>query len=321
MFFKNLMKWMLLLTIIISFSSNFWFILWLMMEMNLLMFIPIMNEKKKINSNCMISYFIIQSFSSSLFLISAINFFILDYKFFEFMMMISILIKLAMIPFHFWLSNLSEMFNYESLFLILTIQKMIPLYILNIIKLNSIIIFIILSSLMSSLFLMNLKMIKKIIIFSSISHQSWMISLIYLKSNFWMSYLLIYLLLIFKITMILKKNKINHIYNFMKMNSNFLKKVSIYTMMLSLGGMPPMLGFIPKLISIMIIMKMNMLIIIILIISSIMNIYIYMRMFNPMLFIFFLNFKKFLKTNLNKNNLFIYLNLMISIFIINILMN
>nr|YP_010730000.1 NADH dehydrogenase subunit 2 [Amblyomma tonelliae]WEF75014.1 NADH dehydrogenase subunit 2 [Amblyomma tonelliae] len=320
MFFKNFMKWLITLTILISFSSNSWFILWLMMEMNLMMFIPILNWKKKNNSNLMISYFIIQAFSSSLFFFSSLSYTTLNFLILKLIINISMLIKLATIPFHFWLTSLSEMMDYSSLFIMLTMQKFIPLIVLLKFNMNIIILIAAFSSIFGSIFALNSKTIKKILIFSSISHQGWVISIILMKSNFWITYMLIYSSLIFKISLTISKFNSSNMSNLFFMNKSITNKILILTLMLSLGGMPPFLGFFIKLISIIIIIKMSNFVIMILIISSMINIYFYLRTFIPLIFINFNSIKTYLKKNFSKKNLIFNINLIISIFLLNIIM-
>nr|YP_011017328.1 NADH dehydrogenase subunit 2 [Amblyomma naponense]WQF68991.1 NADH dehydrogenase subunit 2 [Amblyomma naponense] len=322
MLFKNTMKWFIMMTIIITISSKSWFIYWLMMEMNLLMFIPIMNTNKKNNSNSMITYFVIQSFSSTLFFFSAMNSSIFYQTYiFNYFMMISIMIKLAMIPFHFWLSSMSEMIDYSSMFIILTLQKFIPLYILTNLNSKMLIIFASISALFGSMFAFNLKSFKKILIFSSISHQGWMTALIMIKSNFWISYLMMYSLLIYKISFFLEKSNYNLIMNkfFMFHNNNKIK-ISLMSMMLSLGGMPPFFGFMIKLISVMILIKYSNLIIIILIISSMINIFFYIRIITPNLFLNIFKIKNILKYNQWSKNLILNMNIMITMFMLNLML-
>nr|YP_011017341.1 NADH dehydrogenase subunit 2 [Amblyomma dubitatum]WQF69004.1 NADH dehydrogenase subunit 2 [Amblyomma dubitatum] len=320
MFFKYLMKWLILITIIITISSNSWFIYWLMMELNLLMFIPVMNSKKKNNANTMISYFIIQAFSSTLFFYSGMNFLFFKYQIFNTMMTIALLIKLAAIPFHFWLTGLSEMISHNSLLIILTLQKFIPLFILSTLISKILIIFALISSIFGSIFAINIKILKKILIFSSISHQGWMMTLIFIKSNFWLTYMLIYSLLIFKILLMLEENNSNSIMNFMQKNKNPSEKFSFSMLMMSLGGMPPFLGFMIKFISVMIIIKFNNTMVMILILSSMINIFFYIRMISPNLFMFSMNLKNLLKIKHKTKNLIFNLNALMSIFLINILM-
>nr|YP_011017354.1 NADH dehydrogenase subunit 2 [Amblyomma tigrinum]WQF69017.1 NADH dehydrogenase subunit 2 [Amblyomma tigrinum] len=317
MFFKNLMKWLILMTIIISFSSNSWFIYWLMMEMNLLMFMPLMSNKKKNSSNSMISYFIIQSFSSSLFIMSALYMYMYNQISFQFIMTLAILMKLAVIPFHFWLSSLSELIEFSSLCIILTFQKMIPLLILFNIQMNFLILFIIISAIFSSIFAINSKTIKKILIFSSISHQSWIMTLMIAKSNFWIMYMLVYSFLIYKITSILEYWNVSTISKFLNQNKNFHTKMSITMMMFSLGGMPPFMGFLIKLISILILIMNWNFILVVLIMSSMINIYFYIQLTSPVFFLNYFSFKNLLVNKLNLKNILLNINLLLLILIMN----
>ncbi|YP_009159617.1 NADH dehydrogenase subunit 2 (mitochondrion) [Amblyomma americanum] len=319
MFFKNMMMWLILLTIFISFSSSSWFIFWLMMEMNLLLFIPILNNKKIINSNLMITYFIIQSFSSSLFFFSSLNFLILESVLFKSIMNVSMMIKLALIPFHFWLTSLSEMINFPSLFMLLTMQKLIPLFVLTNFLMKFMIFFILISSLLGSLLALNSKTFKKILIFSSISHQGWVLSLIFVKSNFWISYMLIYSILIYKISFLLKKMNFNYIMDFFNLNKNYSNKISLIFMMMSLGGMPPFLGFLIKLISIFFLIQNSSVTVTILIISSMINIFFYMRILTPTLFLNYLNTKNLFKNKTMNKNFIFNLNMILCIFILNLM--
>nr|WEF74988.1 NADH dehydrogenase subunit 2 [Amblyomma mixtum] len=319
MFFKKVMKWLIVMTILISLSTDSWFVLWLMMEMNLLMFIPILNKKKNNNSNLMVSYFIIQSFSSTLFFFSSLNLLIFNMEIFKMIMNISMLIKLASIPFHFWLTSLSEMIDFNSLWIILTLQKFIPLTVLSKFNMEIIILFAAFSSIISSILALNSKTVKKILIFSSISHQGWIISLILMKSNFWLTYMLIYSSLIFKISSNFEKMISFSMSSMFFVYKKYSEKISIISLMLSLGGMPPFLGFFIKLSSIIILINNFNFIIIILIMSSMINIYFYLRILTPLLFINNYNFKNHFKKNHSNKNFILNMNIIISIFLLNLM--
>nr|YP_009370174.1 NADH dehydrogenase subunit 2 [Haemaphysalis concinna]ARO89812.1 NADH dehydrogenase subunit 2 [Haemaphysalis concinna]UNO53962.1 NADH dehydrogenase subunit 2 [Haemaphysalis concinna] len=318
MFFKNLMLWMILITILISISSNHWFIFWIMMEMNMMMFIPIMKYNKLENCNSMITYFIIQSFSSILFFMSSSMISIGYSTLMGILINISILIKLAMIPFHFWLTSISEILDYNSFLIILTFQKVIPLFILDKMKMEISLLISIMSLMLSSIMIFNFKIFKKILIFSSISHLSWMIIIMFIPSNFWIMYMLIYFMMINSILKILKNNKILSINNMTNMKLPVNEKIKMIISMLSLGGLPPFLGFLIKFIAISLIIKYSIIIMMILIISSLINIYIYIRMIVPMLLTFN---KTEINFNLIKNNKNFYFNTLIifSLFMMNLM--
>nr|YP_010571306.1 NADH dehydrogenase subunit 2 [Dermacentor reticulatus]UZG91442.1 NADH dehydrogenase subunit 2 [Dermacentor reticulatus]UZG91455.1 NADH dehydrogenase subunit 2 [Dermacentor reticulatus]UZG91468.1 NADH dehydrogenase subunit 2 [Dermacentor reticulatus]UZG91481.1 NADH dehydrogenase subunit 2 [Dermacentor reticulatus]UZG91494.1 NADH dehydrogenase subunit 2 [Dermacentor reticulatus] len=317
MFFKKLMVWMIIMTILISISSNSWFIYWLSMEMNLMSFIPILNNYKIKNCNSMIIYFVIQSFSSSLFFISSFQFNLSNSIFFLSLLNISILIKLAIFPFHFWLMSISESLNFNALFLILSFQKVIPLFILSNFFFHWIIIQVMISTLISSIMALNFKLVKKLLILSSISHQGWMISMIFKKINFWILYLITYSIIIYTITILCEKFNLISLINISNKKINYSNKMNLISQFMSLGGMPPFLGFFIKIMAICSLMKFNLFIIVILIISSLINLFFYFKILTP---IFFFNVKSLKNSNFtfNKKTLFINMNFMLLIFFINL---
>nr|WPS93625.1 NADH dehydrogenase subunit 2 [Rhipicephalus haemaphysaloides] len=315
MFYKKLMIWVIIMTILTSSSSNSWFIFWLMMEINMMSFIPIINDFKSKNYNAMISYFIIQSFSSSLFFISSFQYSLFNSNLFFGLINISIFIKLGLIPFHFWLIMISESLTFYSLFILLTAQKMIPLLIIEKFMNSLMMPLFIFSTLMASIMAMKYKMIKKILIFSSISHQGWILCLIAKKMNFWISYMLMYSIIIYAIIKNCKTVNMEMLSNLTSKKMTLKMKNSMIMSMMSLAGMPPFLGFFMKIMAIFFLMKMNLILMFILIASSLINLFFYLRILTPF---FFLNLK-ILKWNtlFMKSNILIKINITLLIIIIN----
>nr|YP_008999526.1 NADH dehydrogenase subunit 2 [Rhipicephalus microplus]AGH19732.1 NADH dehydrogenase subunit 2 [Rhipicephalus microplus]AKC05528.1 NADH dehydrogenase subunit 2 [Rhipicephalus microplus]QLD97310.1 NADH dehydrogenase subunit 2 [Rhipicephalus microplus]QNN85482.1 NADH dehydrogenase subunit 2 [Rhipicephalus microplus]QNN85495.1 NADH dehydrogenase subunit 2 [Rhipicephalus microplus] len=314
MFFKKLMIWMITITVLISLSSNSWFIYWLMMEMNMMSFIPLMNNYKLKNLNAMITYFVVQAFSSSLFFLSAFQYNMMQIEFFLFLINISILIKLGMIPFHLWLISISEMMNFNSILILLTMQKIIPLLIAEKFMNNSLIPLFSMSTFFASFLAMKHKLMKKILIFSSISHQGWILCLLVKKLNFWIAYLMLYFIIFFNIISIFNKYKINFFSDFMKKKMKLEIKIKMIMLMMSLGGMPPFLGFFMKIVSIYLLMNLKLIFIFMLILSSLLNLFFYMRMIIPF---FFINLKFFTWNNIFMNkNIYMNMNLIILIVLI-----
>nr|WEI30815.1 NADH dehydrogenase subunit 2 [Rhipicephalus turanicus] len=311
-----MMLWVIIISILTSLSSNSWFIFWLMMEINMMSFIPIMNEFKLKNYNSMITYFIIQSFSSSLFFVSSFQYSLFNMSLFFNLINISILIKLGMIPFHFWLILISESLTFYSLLILLTIQKIIPLLIIEKFMNKSMIPLFVLSSLMASIMAMKHKLMKKILILSSISHQGWILCLIAKKMNFWISYLIMYSTIIYTIITNCKAVNFNSLNNLMSNKMSIKMKNTMIMSMMSLAGMPPFLGFFMKIVAILYLIKMNLIFMIILIISSLINLFFYLRILTP----FFFTNLKFLSWNLQmmKSNILIKINMIILIILVNI---
>nr|WKW95251.1 NADH dehydrogenase subunit 2 [Ixodes ornithorhynchi] len=305
--------WVLSLSIFMAFSTNMWFSFWVSMEINMMVFIPLMNNKNFMSSNSMINYFIIQSFTSSMFLFSSILFTITNFFFFKNIIIMSILIKMASAPFHSWFPQISEGLKMNSFLLLATIQKIIPLQMISIFFSNKIIIFIILSSIFGSLSGFNQTSIRKILAFSSIAHLAWILTLILTCQSFWLMYFFIYSIILMKITLFFNKNKINMINNIHTMKMSNFMKFTLFSYMMSLAGLPPFLGFMMKWASMILILKKTMLILLILIMSSLINMYFYMRILFPMILNLNTSLKLSHMSSMKSN--FFYVNL-ISIFML-----
>lgn len=115
-----------------------------------------------------------------------------------------------------------------------------------------------------------------------------------------------------------KKYKIYSIFNITNNKINFNEKINFIIHFMSLGGIPPFIGFFIKIIVIFILIKLKTFIIIILIISSLINLFFYFKILTP---IFFFNIKtlKNIKVNFNNKTLFININLIFLIFFVNLL--
>nr|YP_010350332.1 NADH dehydrogenase subunit 2 [Ixodes woyliei]UOK09761.1 NADH dehydrogenase subunit 2 [Ixodes woyliei] len=284
MIFMNfIIMWVMGLSIIMAFSTNSWFSFWISMEINMMVFMPIMNSKNYLSCNSMIYYFIVQSLASSMFLFTSIMFFLLKLNMLTHIIMMTIMIKLASAPFHSWYPQISEGLSMNSFFILSTIQKLIPLQIISCISNSKILIYIIMSSLIGSFGGFGQTSIRKILAFSSIAHLSWMMTLIMCNQFFWMTYFMIYFFILYKIMIFLKNNKLNHIKNIhMQKFSNF-GKFSLFSYFLSLAGMPPFLGFFMKWMSIVLIANKMMFILLILISSSLINMFYYTRIMFPLI--------------------------------------
>nr|UXG58579.1 NADH dehydrogenase subunit 2 [Dermacentor variabilis] len=316
MFFKKMMLWMILITILIAISSNSWFVFWVAMEMNLMSFIPIMNNNSIKNCYSMVVYFIIQSFSSSLFFLSSFQYFLNSSLIFLIFINMAILIKLAMIPFHFWIMMIANSLSPNALFVLLSFQKILPLFIISKNFFSPMIFIVIMSTLISSITALNLKQINKLLILSSISHQGWMLCLIFKKINFWVSYLIIYSMIIYSIINTFTKHKLKFLESNILAKMNMNEKLSIISNFMSLGGMPPFMGFFIKIMAIYMLMKSNFPLIVLLIMSSLINLFFYLKILTPSFFFFF-KFLKNSKINFNSKMIFINMNYMMLIYLIN----
>ena len=104
-----------------SFSSAF-----LLLELSMLLFILVIYLGKVSLESCF-KYFMVQSFSSVLFLFCFLSVNSLTY----FIVVFSILIKLGIFPFHQWMISLCDKLDWDNIYYLITVQKIIPLYLLS----------------------------------------------------------------------------------------------------------------------------------------------------------------------------------------------
>lgn len=286
----------IILGTIISISANSWFPIWFGIEINIIGFIPLIINKSNIFSiEASLKYFLIQTIRSSILLLISIqnNFSILPIE----LINLALLIKLGAAPFHFWVPSVAERISWNSLGILLTWQKLAPVTILIInIKFSNIIIrALLLSLLFGSMGGINQTSTKKILAYSSIAHIGWIITSIILRFNLTIIYFIIYSINLFLSIRIIKNLQIISINNSIIITKK--RKIIFYLTILNIGGIPPLLGFFPKLITLIILIKINIVALsLILLIRAIINLFFYLR-------ITYLSLR--INNNIKKINLFL----------------
>lgn len=253
-FFPNQLIFIIILIIrtILSISSNSWLGAWIGLEINLLTFIPLIRRVKNcFSSEASIKYFIIQAFASSLLLFSSIIIYInflfnINFLF----ILITLLLKIGAAPFHFWFPLVAEGISWNINIILITWQKLAPIILISYIS-NFISFFLQISALIriiiGRIIGLTQTSLRKIISYSSINHIGWIIRTFFLNKILWKVYFIVYTILtilILKIFHIFNIFHFNQIFNFNNFNKYI--KFIIFCNFLSLGGLPPFLGFLPK---------------------------------------------------------------------------
>lgn len=220
-------------------------------------FIPlIIGNKNLFSSESTLKYFLTQALASSIFLFTILIFIFfknlkINYNLNEsFIILISssMLIKMGSAPFHFWFPRVTEGLNWNSILILITWQKIAPLIIFSYCINFKLLIFVIFFSMIfGRLGGLNQTSLRKLMAFSSINHLGWIIIRIQRSEILWEIYFLFYCFLSFNIIFILNNFKLLNInQTFYLKTLNIIIKTSIFIVLLSLGGLPPFLGFFPK---------------------------------------------------------------------------
>nr|AQP29032.1 NADH dehydrogenase subunit 2 [Cubitermes nr. fulvus BDIT069] len=242
---------------LVSVSSNSWLGAWIGLEINLMSFIPLMsNVKNMYNTEASLSYFIVQVLASATLLFMVVmktlteDLFSFDSNpYAPVVISTPLLLKSGAAPFHWWFPGVMEGLSWENCALLMTVQKAAPLMLMSyLIEINAFTLTIILmSTIVGSIGGLNQTSMRKILTYSSINHTGWMLIALTTSENMWMMYFIIYSILALTVVSAIKLSGVSFINQTMMTNSDTTTvKFMMYTSLLSLGGLPPFLGFLPK---------------------------------------------------------------------------
>nr|YP_009112356.1 NADH dehydrogenase subunit 2 [Prays oleae]AIY61490.1 NADH dehydrogenase subunit 2 [Prays oleae] len=304
---KMFFFFILIFSTLISISSNSWLGCWVGLEINLLSFIPLIsNVNNMMSSEASLKYFLTQSIASInlLFFIILMSIFFFNMKFNNFLYMLinmSLMMKMGSAPFHFWFPMLIENLSWMNCFIIMTWQKIAPIILLSYLMNNNFLMYVMMmNTIIGAIGGISQTSLRKILAFSSINNLGWMMSAIMISENLFLFYFFIYSFLIFSMCSIfyfMNTFFFNQIFFY---NLKPLIKISLFMNLLSLGGLPPFLGFMPKwiLINFLIFNKMMMLTFIF-IMGSLILLYFYIRLTYSSFLLNYLKSKWFKMKNKN----------------------
>lgn len=240
----------ILILSITSLFINDFLIIWFILEIINFLFLIIINFSIN-NKKIIFLYFIIQ-LSSSLFLIFSITLSLIP----NFnnttinLIILSLFLKLGIPPFHLWIPIISPHLSWLILFIILTIQKITPFYIINLLNNNRniftttlLIITTILTSVIPPIIILKTTNFKILLAYSSINQSGWIILLTFLRSTLWILYFIFYSLILIIISYLINTYKINFIFNYKR---NQLENLINILYIINLGGLPPFSFFFIK---------------------------------------------------------------------------
>nr|QDI93778.1 NADH dehydrogenase subunit 2 [Tuxedo cruralis] len=254
---KTLFMMMLIISTILVISSSSWLNMWIGLEINLMAFIPLMSSPKNIFlSQSTMMYFLIQSMSSMMFitfiLMNKYIFLWMSSDLSKIMIMLTMMMKMGMPPFHMWFPEIMNKMSWPLCMMLMTWQKLAPMYIVSMtINMNKVTITVIcISAIMGAIGGINQTSTRKIMAYSSMNHMSWMFSCAAMFKKSWIMYMTMYIMLMMIISTMMYTYNIMFINQMNTLANKNMEKMNVIFLMLSVGGLPPFLGFLPKWITI-----------------------------------------------------------------------
>nr|YP_009268218.1 NADH dehydrogenase subunit 2 [Oreolalax lichuanensis]ANN35994.1 NADH dehydrogenase subunit 2 [Oreolalax lichuanensis] len=275
-------------------SSYHWLMAWMGLEINTFAIIPLMalnHHPRAVEATT--KYFLIQAAAAALILFSSINnawitgewdITNLTNPLSILLMTIALSIKLGLAPFHFWLPEVLQGATLTCGMILTTWQKLAPMSLMFSIapNLHSPLLMTLatLSIMLGGWGGINQTQTRKILAYSSIAHLGWMIAVVSINPPLTFFNLVIYILMttsMFLTFMILSSTSIS------SLTFSWTKTPIILTLasltLLSMGGLPPLSGFLPKLIVLMeLIQQSSLATASLMIMSALLSLFFYVRL-------------------------------------------
>nr|YP_009711077.1 NADH dehydrogenase subunit 2 [Murexia melanurus]AIG23254.1 NADH dehydrogenase subunit 2 [Murexia melanurus]QGI24472.1 NADH dehydrogenase subunit 2 [Murexia melanurus] len=241
--------------------SDHWFTAWMGLEINTLAIIPLMTAPNNPRATeAATKYFLTQATASMMMLFAIIYnawstnqwaLVQLSDHWASILMTLALSIKLGLAPFHFWVPEVVQGIPLLTGMILLTWQKIAPTTILYQIApcldMKILITLAILSTIFGGWGGLNQTHLRKILAYSSIAHMGWMAIIIHINPTLTILNLTIYIMATITTFMTLNLSNTTKIKSLGSLwNKSAPSTIIILLTLLSLGGLPPLTGFMPK---------------------------------------------------------------------------
>nr|AAP84431.1 NADH dehydrogenase subunit 2 [Phrynosoma cornutum]ABD49456.1 NADH dehydrogenase subunit 2 [Phrynosoma cornutum] len=246
---------------IITASSHHWLMAWIGLEMNTLAIIPMISKQHHPRATeAATKYFLTQAAASALILFASTtnawqtgtwDITNMSNPTANTLLIMALAMKLGLAPMHFWLPEVLQGSTIKTALIITTWQKLAPMTLIfmtfNNLPTTALLTMAMISTLLGGWAGLNQTQTRKIMAYSSIAHLGWMAAITTILPNILMLNLAIYLMMTTSMfyTMIMLNSK-----NIKDMATSTTTSPTTTTLamltLLSLGGLPPLTGFMPK---------------------------------------------------------------------------
>lgn len=256
-------------------ARGFWGI-WLIMEINMFGFMGILSSSKIIEETRCIKYFLVQSVRSIV-MFGAIARSQVNRSYGLLLILYSsIIIKLGMAPFHWWFVETVPLIGSVNFIIVCTAQKILPFILLSgLYRRVAVRIFVVIGAFIGLVGRVNLLGIKKLLSYSSVFNGAWILILCYTPVVFTV-YLFVYSVSLIAAFMPVRFSVLSNSTAFVGGNQGWV--YAVVAGLLRLGGVPPLLGFLGKLVAIgWMLETQRYTVLTILVVSSVLLLYAYLR--------------------------------------------
>nr|AIL82361.1 NADH dehydrogenase subunit 2 [Lygodactylus nigropunctatus incognitus]AIL82362.1 NADH dehydrogenase subunit 2 [Lygodactylus nigropunctatus incognitus]AIL82363.1 NADH dehydrogenase subunit 2 [Lygodactylus nigropunctatus incognitus]AIL82364.1 NADH dehydrogenase subunit 2 [Lygodactylus nigropunctatus incognitus]AIL82365.1 NADH dehydrogenase subunit 2 [Lygodactylus nigropunctatus incognitus] len=255
----TIMTFSLFTSTLIVMASHNWMLVWLALELNTLSIIPIIIKTHHPRSTeAATKYFLIQAAAAAIILLSGtLNTWqtgqwslMYTSPLATTTMMLAILMKLGLAPFHFWYPEVLQGTTMFTALVISTWQKIAPLTLLYMITQTpstNMLIIGLTSALIGGWLGLNQTQTRKLMAFSSIAHMGWLVAALTLNPKLATMTLIIYIFMTMTVFLALAPPETKTVPDLATLHSCYPTTTSVMLLtLLSLGGLPPLSGFMPK---------------------------------------------------------------------------
>nr|AAU01051.1 NADH dehydrogenase subunit 2 [Microlophus pacificus] len=246
---------------IITASSYHWLMAWVGLEINTLAIIPLISKKHHPRATeASTKYFLTQAAASALILFSSTmnaqqtgtwDITQLATTQSNTLLSMALAMKLGLAPTHFWLPEVLQGSTMTTALVISTWQKLAPLTLLymtaNNLPPTLLLTLGALSTLVGGWGGLNQTQLRKVMAFSSIAHLGWIMTISFLLTNIMTLNLIIYIIMTTTMFSTLILSNLKTIKDTATLSTTSPAQTILMALaLLSLGGLPPLSGFIPK---------------------------------------------------------------------------
>ena len=251
-----------------SLSSRHWLGVWAGLEINLIGFLPILvYQKRALERESAVKYFVIQALGSRLLMFGSLFSYGLSLSWESLtralisapsgalLLSFGLLLKIGIFPFHFWFPRVIAGLSWFSCLLLATWQKLAPVFLVVALMEAKSLSFLALlvcllgagSRLAGGFGGLNQTQVRALLAYSSIGHIGWILFGLSSSERTIKIYFMIYVAISICVFLSLWASDSGNLKNLRALrNSNWGGPFTFILILLSLGGLPPLLGFISK---------------------------------------------------------------------------